>query len=353
MNQMKNAGALVLCGSVMFALAACSVSEAPVAQESSRATPAVEPPVTGHAPKLSVVHSPTAAKVAAVKGISFGSSSPKPGAHVLSGGAGGACGFTSGDATCDACVSGSCCAEDAACAGDADCVALVTCFDSCTDDACFSSCEGAHSTGSTKLGAFIDCVSTSCATDCGGPPPPSSGGSGGACGGVVSSGSPTCDACLDATCCGDVNACVSDADCRDFMSCLDSCSDATCETACQTAHPTGAVELTSLSTCVTTSCSACVASSPPPPSSPPSPPSPSSCGLSSGLATCDACLDASCCAQSSACVGDVECSALITCIGSCSDDACANACAAAHGAGVSKLDAVFSCVTTTCGPSCN
>ncbi len=262
MKRTMNAAALGLGGALIFAVAACSAND-PTA-ESSRAgagTPgAAVPAAPAHAPKLSVVRAPDSPAIEVVKRVSLRKASTKP-LHVLSGGAAGTCGYTSGDATCDACLTGTCCTEDAACAGDADCTALVDCYGACTDDACFSSCDAAHATGAAKLDTFLQCVETSCATDCGGPPPPPPGppgpppgGGPGACGGTVTSGSATCDACLDASCCTDVTSCTSDADCRDFMSCTDACTDAACAASCQTAHPAGAAELDALTTCVTSSC---------------------------------------------------------------------------------------------------
>lgn len=351
MKRMMNVGAFGLGGALLFAVAACSSSN-PSDQTGSSA-----PDGQGgakHTPKLSVVRTPGSAQLAAVKRLSLGPKSGGTGmpGSIRAGGAPGTCGFTSGDATCDSCITSTCCTEGAACTADADCNALVTCFDGCRDEACFSTCQSAHAAGSAKLDTFMSCVDTSCSTDCGGPPdgPPPGPPGGGVCGGITS-GDPTCDVCLDTTCCGDITACIDDVECRDFMSCLEGCTDTKCETACQVAHPAGATELSALSTCVTTSCAVlCGGPSPPPP--PPSG-SPASCGLASGLATCDACIDTACCAQSSACVGDADCTAFIGCLNGCGDEVCANACAAAHATGAAKLGDVVTCLESSCGPSCN
>jgi hypothetical protein len=82
-------------------------------------------------------------------------------------GPGPGCGLTSGNATCDACLDGSCCAQTSTCLGDAECVALVSCYDACSDDACLTACDAAHPTGSAELGAVFSCLQTSCATVCG------------------------------------------------------------------------------------------------------------------------------------------------------------------------------------------
>ena len=55
-----------------------------------------------------------------------------------------------------------------------------------------------------------------------------------------------------------------------------------------------------------------------------------SCGLASGDATCDTCLDTSCCAENTACVSNADCTALVTCGDACRDDACLSACMSAH-----------------------
>jgi hypothetical protein len=75
--------------------------------------------------------------------------------------------LTSHDPTCDACLDGSCCGQTTMCLGDAECVALVTCYDACSDDACMAACDAAHPAGTADLSAVLSCVQTSCATSCG------------------------------------------------------------------------------------------------------------------------------------------------------------------------------------------
>jgi hypothetical protein len=251
----------------------------------------------------------------------------------------GACGLATGDPTCDACLDTSCCAQNTACVSDADCNALLACGDACRDDACFSACYSAHPTGAALLDALSSCADTSCSAKCGGPPssPPSTS----ACG--FGSGDATCDSCLDSNCCGDANACLGDADCTALLDCAYACTDAACESACEAAHPTGAAKLDTLSTCASTACGAACGGPPP---------SGGSCGLTSGDATCDACLDGSCCAETTTCVGDADCVALLRCYDGCSDATCAAACDAAHPGGSAKLDTVATCVQTSCTTAC-
>ncbi len=260
--------------------------------------------------------------------------------HVLKAGGGG-CGLSSGDPTCDSCLDASCCAENTACVSDADCQALLTCGSACKDDACIRACYSAHPSGAAKLDDLSRCVESSCASQCGGgggPPPPTS-----TCG--FGSGDPTCDSCLDTNCCADANACMADADCTALLDCAQPCANDACVSACEAAHPTGASLLGTLSTCASSTCGAACGG-------PPAPPPPSSCGLTSGNATCDACLDGSCCAPTTTCLADAECVALVRCYDGCADAACASACDAAHPAGTADANAVFTCVQTSCSAAC-
>ena len=266
-------------------------------------------------------------------------------AHRLSSGPGGAsCGLSTGEATCDTCLDASCCAQNTACVSNTDCAALIACGDACRDDACISACMSAHPTGAALLDTLSTCVETSCTTACGGPssPPPTS-----ACG--FGSGNSTCDTCLDTSCCGDANACLGDADCTALIDCAMACTDATCEAACEAAHPSGTTKMNALSTCANTACGSTCGGPPPGPGPGPGP---GSCGLTSGVAMCDTCLDASCCGPTTACLGDADCVALIGCYDACTDGACAAACDAAHAAGSSKLTGVFTCAQTSCAATC-
>ena len=262
----------------------------------------------------------------------------------------GSCGLSTGDATCDTCLDASCCTQNTACVSDADCTALITCGDACRDDACFSACMSAHPTGAALLDTLSTCVGTSCSTACGGgsssPPPTSTCGFG--------SGDATCDTCLDTNCCGAANACLGDAACTDLIDCAGACADAACESACMAAHPTGMAKITALSTCADTACGTTCGgpSSGPGPGGPGPGPGPGSCGLTSGDATCDTCLDASCCAQTTTCLGDADCVAIVGCYNACSDATCAAACDAAHPTGSSKLTAVGTCVQASCATTC-
>lgn len=283
-----------------------------------------------------------------------GKGQKKPTIGLPSGGSldAGACGLGTGDATCDTCMDASCCAQNTACISDADCTALISCGDACTDDTCISACMTAHPSGARELESLTTCMQSTCTSACGG----SSGGGGGdggvsACG--FGSGDATCDSCLDTNCCADANACTGDADCTALMDCASRCSDDTCEAACETAHPGGTAKMNALSACANTTCNtACSGASSGPGPGPAPGPGPSSCGLTSGDASCDTCLNASCCAPTTACVDDADCVALVRCYDACTDGACAAACDTGHASGLSKLDAVSTCAGTSCGAQC-
>ena len=44
-------------------------------------------------------------------------------------------------------------------AADAECVAILSCFNDCNDNACFTQCEQDHPSGVAKEQAFYQCIS--------------------------------------------------------------------------------------------------------------------------------------------------------------------------------------------------
>jgi hypothetical protein len=133
------------------------------------------------------------------------------------------------------------------------------------------------------------------------------------------------------------------------MDCAEPCADDACVSACETAHPSGTTKMNAIETCAETTCgSACSAVS----SGGGSGSAGGSCGLTSGEATCDSCLNATCCGQTTTCIDDADCVALVRCYDACSDDACASACDASHPGGLSKLNPVVSCAQSGCGTQC-
>jgi len=148
----------------------------------------------------------------------------------------------------------------------------------------------------------------------------------------------TCDACAQASqtgaCKTPATACANDAACTTLSGCLGGCTTTSCESACEaTAGTTAVAELNALNTCIcdTACASQCAASCA----------GSGACGVMSSDATCNTCLDASCCSQGSACASDSAC---LSCLGmttpaaSCSSDA--------------AYAGLTSCIDTTCGTAC-
>jgi hypothetical protein len=127
-------------------------------------------------------------------------------------------------------------AEAAACASKA-CSAITDCLTAALGGSSGSSSGGSSSGGSGSSGT---------------------GDASGACTLSISSGSATCNACLERSCCAPDNACGRNSDCVAVMKCLGNCSssDSACASACVSAHATGASLLQSFVTCESSSCSA-------------------------------------------------------------------------------------------------
>lgn len=82
-------------------------------------------------------------------------------------------------------------------------------------------------------------------------PAPSTPTTGKAC---YASGSSGCDACVNAKCCGAINACAANAQCAALYDCLSMCTDGSCESYCAQQYPSGVSLYQSASQCVRTTC---------------------------------------------------------------------------------------------------
>jgi hypothetical protein len=71
--------------------------------------------------------------------------------------------------------------------------------------------------------------------------------------------------------------------------------------------------------------------------------------LQTGDATCDACLDSSCCAQETACVDEPQCLAFYDCLGAGTPQA---TCQTQHPAGFTVASKLNQCMTTSCATPC-
>jgi hypothetical protein len=133
---------------------------------------------------------------------------------------------------------GACINEVTTCQQDPACAALVTCDNACAanDQACYTSCNTAHAAGVAKLQAIDTCLCTNacvsqCAAQC---PQPA------VCG--LSSSTPACETCLEASCCSESKACAADASCT---ACLVQSPPASCAQV---------ATLTALDTCLSGAC---------------------------------------------------------------------------------------------------
>jgi hypothetical protein len=79
------------------------------------------------------------------------------------------------------------------------------------------------------------------------------------------------------------------------------------------------------------------------------------CGVQTGNATCDTCLDTSCCSQGQACANapNNACLNLFQCIGGCNGNAtCQQNCQTTNQAGVASAQALSQCINGSCGTQC-
>lgn len=76
------------------------------------------------------------------------------------------------------------------------------------------------------------------------------------------------------------------------------------------------------------------------------------CGLTTNNASCDACMDTSCCAQETACASNAQCLPLLQCASKCSSQSCANDCGAQFSSAVDVYNDLIGCFSGTCGSAC-
>lgn len=87
------------------------------------------------------------------------------------------------------------------------------------------------------------------------PAPPSSKPSGKGNAACAVTGDATCDACLEASCCAEVETCMQNAECVALEQCADECKgDQTCVKGCVTDHPNGKDDLLAVGQCIDASC---------------------------------------------------------------------------------------------------
>lgn len=76
----------------------------------------------------------------------------------------------------------------------------------------------------------------------------------------VDMGSPSCNACLEGSCCAQTNGCMGSSQCNDFLNCLSGCIDGdggldnVCANACASQNPTGASQYMTMTSCMDSFC---------------------------------------------------------------------------------------------------
>lgn len=169
-------------------------------------------------------------------------------------------------------------------------------------------------------------------------------GSGPACG-IAYSG-PSCEACLEKSCCPEANACASGPACRGLEGCLGACSgDPTCRARCVDAHRIGPDPFeTDLASCLATHCA-------------------EPCALTCGglaqdygadaAAGCQTCMLNHVCNPALACAQDRECQAVAWCRQSNPYLDSVEACDGVHDAGADAFAAFSGDLSNSCPTTCS
>jgi hypothetical protein len=162
--------------------------------------------------------------------------------------------------------------------------------------------------------------------------------------GQLTHASASCASCMDLACCAEARACAGDPACHEASDCLASCADAACRARCTDfyAQPD---TLISLRSCRVRQCGAACGSR---------------CGefAPSPISACEACQEASCCTQGTACASDGNCGVLSRCINNCFGVAasCPTDCQAKYPEGAATYGSWVSCTSncaTACAPGLN
>jgi MYXO-CTERM domain-containing protein len=130
---------------------------------------------------------------------------------------GGDCSMGGGGQTCDQCgqsavmQGGKCVTQWDACLGDTECLALATCLNACQTQACEDKCTQDHPNGVDKYQTTLQCIcTTGCPSECANASFCQKGQP--MCGFQAD---PTCQQCLDGSCCAESKACAADSACVD------------------------------------------------------------------------------------------------------------------------------------------
>src|SRR5262249_9222070 len=147
---------------------------------------------------------------------------------------------SAGDA-CTSCEAMSCPEVYCNCYHDPECVALGQCTAKCnpSDNACNQPCWTAHPSAIAKAALLANCAGTSCPAPCPGYKPIGA-----------------CLICLNTNCAAEMNACVSNPDCSNLLTCLGACTTLSCQNNCYQQFPKGAAGAGPVGTCTQAHCAA-------------------------------------------------------------------------------------------------
>jgi hypothetical protein len=207
--------------------------------------------------------------------------------------------------------------------------ALVTgcCFASlwgCGDDSAASggSGGGATSSGATTVSSSSGAGTTVSASS--------------ASGGCQSLGD-ACSECAFAQCNTLYCACYANASCGVLIDCTAACApmDDACVQTCLTGNQAGIADALLLGNCAAGACGP-------------------SCPTAVALGTCEVCALENCPAQTSTCLANTECAALLDCVLACSpgDTICAGGCLLQHPDGQDDATALQGCTDAACAAAC-
>jgi hypothetical protein len=124
------------------------------------------------------------------------------------------------------------------CLSDSTCLGLSQCFNGCMadDEACNDACELTWYNGYGQWLLMASCMGEDCSTECG------------------FDGLGPCVPCLADQCEAELEGCLGDSECNEYLDCTNACQTPGCELTCYNAL-TDSTEADALGTCLTASCS--------------------------------------------------------------------------------------------------
>jgi hypothetical protein len=129
-------------------------------------------------------------------------------------------------AACNQCGEAACRSQADACQASTACGDAGTCYTACTTSACAQACLAQNS----LLLPLVQCVESSCASECGYSTANSTTGTAIISGGALNS--TACSQCGEAACVSQAAACNASTACVNAMNCYDDCTTSACAQAC-------------------------------------------------------------------------------------------------------------------------